>query len=380
MKLISLKKDENIKVALDIKSFLNPDYVYIPSFSKKIIVKQNAKVVKGDLLFNNSNEKSPISGEVIGLKKMQASGKYTDCVVIKNDYQEQSHNLKSPNISKITIDILLNALENHHDKELFQVFKSLKKAQNIVLKVFDEEPYTKNSIMLFKENLNEILDMVDALQILYHSNKNIIVVKGKESSIINECLNTIGSYPTLKLSLIDDLYFMNTNKYLLDYLHLNEYETLTLSVYDVVKIYKYIYHKEDEYEKTITISGNGIKGNGLVLRVKKYTSLNEILTKYVKANKDSLYIENGLLTGFLINKDDAIISDNTKVINIMKESKYKESTCFNCGKCLSICPVNINPIKCYKQKEKDKRCINCGLCNYICPVYLDLKKYVRGEK
>ena len=106
MKLISLKKDENIKVALDIKSFLNPDYVYIPSFSKKIIVKQNAKVVKGDLLFNNSNEKSPISGEVIGLKKMQASGKYTDCVVIKNDYQEQSHNLKSPNISKITIDIL----------------------------------------------------------------------------------------------------------------------------------------------------------------------------------------------------------------------------------------------------------------------------------
>ena len=379
MKLISLKKDENIKISSDIKTFLNPDYVYIPSFSKKIIVKQNAKVIKGDLLFKNSYEKSPISGEVIGLKKSQVNGKYTDCIVIKNDYKEKRNILKRPDITKLTIDILLETLENHHDKELFQIFKSLKKTNNIVLKVFDEEPYSKNSIMLFKENLNEVLDMLDSLHLLYHSKKNILVVKGKESSIINECLNTIGSYPSINLSIIDDIYFMSQNKYLLDYLHLNEYETLTLSVNDLVKLYHYIYHNEEEYDKFITISGDGIS-NGLVLRVKKYTSLNEILKKYFKIENNVLYIENGLLTGYEINKNDAIIGNDTKVINIMLDKKIKESPCFNCGKCLSICPVNINPIKCLKQKKIDKRCINCGLCNYICPVYLDLKRYVRGEK
>ena len=68
----------------------------------------------------------------------------------------------------------------------------------------------------------------------------------------------------------------------------------------------------------------------------------------------------------------------------------KTPTCIRCGKCVSVCPVNLLPtyIYLYSQKgnmEKCKEyhaldCIECGSCAYTCPGKLPLVQGIRLAK
>ena len=89
------------------------------------------------------------------------------------------------------------------------------------------------------------------------------------------------------------------------------------------------------------------------------------------------------MSGAIINPDNFIITSNLNGIIIMKKKKPKlEEKCINCGACLSICPVGLNPLllqnKKYQKKVKDK-CLKCGLCTYICPSYINFFSFIKGE-
>ena len=74
-----------------------------------------------------------------------------------------------------------------------------------------------------------------------------------------------------------------------------------------------------------------------------------------------------------------------------KENRFdEEQTCIRCGKCVSVCPMNLMPIyinmyarqgrleECEKYRIMD--CIECGCCSYICPGRLHLVQSFRTTK
>ncbi len=379
MKLITLNKDPNIKIDNKLTYFLNPDYVYIPIFKNKLKVKQNEYVCKGDVLFlNNFSVLAPISGIIYGISTCNINNHQEKCLVIKNDFREKRRVIKHKTKQKLTIDSLLSTLEEYNQKHLLSIFKNIKIIDNLVISIIDDEPYNHNCIMLMKENVKEVLDMIDELSILYNTLSSTIVVKECESNIIEECLNTIGTYPNIKISLVDDLYLLERKDFLLEHLKYDSSKTLYLNIKDILDLAALLINREVNLEKYLTISGEGVMGQ--VLRVKKYSNAYEVISKNIKVPTDAIYFINGVMSGYVGSIQDLIITDDVNCINIMKKRKNIADECFNCGKCSEICPVKINPIKCMWKQKSDKRCLNCGLCNYICPVYLDLKAYVRGDK
>ena len=74
------------------------------------------------------------------------------------------------------------------------------------------------------------------------------------------------------------------------------------------------------------------------------------------------------------------------------QAKYdrRETTCIRCGRCLTVCPANLNPTKIAHAVKHSKldiaenyhmsSCIECGCCSYICPANIEITGYIKTGK
>ena len=68
----------------------------------------------------------------------------------------------------------------------------------------------------------------------------------------------------------------------------------------------------------------------------------------------------------------------------------RQTACIRCGRCLEVCPENLNPTKIahavknnlldVAQKYYMSACIECGCCSYICPANIELTGYIKTGK
>ena len=97
-KLIKLDKIYDIKFDSKIHSFLSPEHIYIPiEPGFDLLKKQNSKVLMGEAILENKLKKikSSISGKVIGTSKLICDGIEKECIVIENNYEEDSKEVKN---------------------------------------------------------------------------------------------------------------------------------------------------------------------------------------------------------------------------------------------------------------------------------------------
>ena len=361
----------NIVPNKNIVYFLNPDYLYIPIKKSNMLVRQNEGVYKNQII-DKTIVSSPVSGMAVGLSTCNVLGKRQSTLVIANDFRELEGSSKGRK-KEITVANILKVLEVM-DKKLLEKFKSNRVYNNIVIKVINDNPYVYNKVYLLKEKLMEVLNLVERLSLLYKSEQSVLVIKNNDSFVIDDCLNTIGSYPGITLTLVNDEYLLEQDDILKEKLNLKD-NILFLDIEDIIKLNDLL-NNNISTTKLITISGDAIK-ESKVFRVKKYTLLKDVMDKYIDINTNNYEITvNGLMTGFRINEgDNLVIDENIDSINIMHKNNNKSSACIRCGKCIDVCPKGVNPIT----LENKEKCIDCGLCSYVCPSFINLRKKLKGE-
>ena len=70
--------------------------------------------------------------------------------------------------------------------------------------------------------------------------------------------------------------------------------------------------------------------------------------------------------------------------------EHRETACIRCGRCLEVCPENLNPtkiahaVKCNLLDVAERHyigaCIECGCCSYVCPANIELTGYIKTGK
>lgn len=371
-KLIELSVDSSIKVSNKVININKPEYVYIPILpSSKLLVKKGTNVKIGMPLISKGNDiiTSPISGEVTSIKKVITIKGKIDAIEIKNDFTEVT--IKESKLKKNILNIKKEVLDKILD--LFKV--NLNNKKEIVLNCIDDEPYIlTESFYLFLEYTN-FLEVLDKLSDIYKVNVSI-AVKASNNFSINELMNYLGMYTNIKLEIIPNLYLLGNNKLLLKHLGLEEKDTEVIKASNFYHISNFIKKGRLKTDQLITISGNNIV-NSSIIRVKIGTSLKEVFKSIKGLGNSSIFIVNGLMSGKEIDINNLIItSDLTGILVIKKETiektYKKEEKCLNCGACIDICPVGINPLLLKEKNYKGKnKCLKCGLCSYICPVYIN---------
>lgn len=132
--------------------------------------------------------------------------------------------------------------------------------------------------------------------------------------------------------------------------------------------------------KYITVDGNVVK-NPQNLEVPIGTKVKDIVDYCGGVSEEPKKI---LLGGPMMGKaipsmDYGIIKGNNAILlfDELLATKPKETACISCGRCASVCPMNLMPYKlskAYKNKNIEElrkynvlTCMDCGCCSYECP-------------
>lgn len=370
-----------ILVSSTILNYEKPDCVYIPvPESAHILVKPEAKINIGTPLLKTKTDiaTSPISGKVGDIKNVQTKNGLMKALEILNDYQETKmiDPILKNNYNNIKKDKLANLLKTYFGVDFAN-------KQDLVLNCLDDEPYVLTENFYLYHYYEGFLELLDKLANLFNLKSITICLKSTNSENINKLMECIGMYPNIKLNIVPNLYLLGRNMILANYLNLNYETSLIIKASIFYNIYNLILRNRQISDKLITISGNGVI-NPSIVRVKIGTSLKEIIDSVIDIQKGDLtFVAEGLMGGKIIDYHDFIITSDLNGIIIIKQAKpLKEKKCINCGACLNICPVNLNPLL-FKDpnylKKVQAKCLKCGLCTYICPSYINFNKIIEGD-
>ena len=378
-KLIKLDRIYDIKFASKIFSFMDPDHIYVPiEDGYELIKKQNSKVLKNEAILENKLKKikSSISGKIIGTTNLICDEALKECIVIENNYEENTKETKNK-IKSVTTEDIISTLTSLNFDDYLNIIRT-RKISNIVVNGLEDEPYIENNPYILQLYANEILKMTDVFSDTFKIKNSYIAIKSNDTENINLFLSKIGTYTNINLSLIEDKYLLGTNFFLLENMGLSE-NSLVISAKDMLSIYNGLVYNDFKDNTFITIASPFLE-KSYVVNVKIGTLLSDVFQKLNIDIKDALYIYNGLMTGYEIDYKKCVVTNNTKAVLIIPNENEEAKKCNLCGMCYKICPVKVNPKNVMDTGKKSKNCIDCGLCTYICPCKINLRKYLRGQK
>jgi len=143
-------------------------------------------------------------------------------------------------------------------------------------------------------------------------------------------------------------------------------------------------------DKLVTVSAPELN-QPVTVRVRIGTPVSHIL-KHLNIRVENGYriVFGGPLTGIAQPDIDSPVTLGVNGIIVIPKEKVvhlSDSSCINCGKCVHICPVNIqvNLVGRYAEFgffeeaviKGAGSCIECGLCAYVCPAKRPLMQYMR---
>lgn len=144
-------------------------------------------------------------------------------------------------------------------------------------------------------------------------------------------------------------------------------------------------------ERVVTLSGN-IEGGNFMVRIG--TPIQKLIDFCgAKLENISKIINGGPMMGKALVSTEVPVTKGTSGILLFSAEishRMKVYNCVRCGKCVSVCPMGLEPIVLEKAAEIGNwdlaekyhvlDCIECGSCHYTCPAGRPLLDMIRLGK
>ncbi len=148
-------------------------------------------------------------------------------------------------------------------------------------------------------------------------------------------------------------------------------------------------------ERVITVTGPGVKRQGNYL-VPLGTPIGFILQQAGWEGGVNEFILGGPMMGPAVSSLDTPITKGSSGLLVLNEPHIREESrprwpCIKCGRCVSACPMHLNPALLgqlalageYEEMADGANlahCFECGCCSYVCPSNIPLVQLFRAAK
>lgn len=397
-----------------------PDEVIIPLSQHKgvfcnSLVEVGDYVEMGQKIGDNEGLCVPVhasvSGIVTAIRPMpHPDGSNVLAIVIKNDYRNVWHE---------KINTLFNP-ENFTSEELFEIIReagivgmggaafpteikassSLNHVDTMIINGCECEPYiTADDALMCTEPeriVKGIVLLAEALKV-----KDIILaLEDNKLHAVELMKEYLKEYPQITLKILPAKYPQGAEKQLI--LGVTGKEVLpeklprsvscvVFNVSTVAAVFQAAYEGIPLIHRIVSVTGEGVKEpqNFLVPIGTPFSVLIEAAGGLTENCKK--VISGGPMMGEA--QEDLsvpVIKSTNNILCLEEPVDKKSSNCIRCGKCLEVCPVNLQPLYLYDYGNAENLdmleqlhlidCIECGCCTYICPANLPLAETFKIKK
>ena len=410
--------DNKLSKPSSIEVFPLPAKVVIP-LSQHIGAPASPVVAKGDKVkvgtliataagFVSSNIHSSVSGTVAaGIRKMSVTinveGDEWEESIDRSDILVKECNLSSKEIiDKIAAAGIVGMGGATFPTQVKLSVPPGKKAEYLIINGVECEPYLTSDHRVMLEKAEQVMVGVDILCKALDVKKAYIGIENNKPDAIAHMSKVAAAYPHITVVPLKVQYPQGGEKQLIDAVINRQVPSggLPIDVGAVVQnvgtalaVYEAVQKNKPLFERVVTVTGKNLPTPKNFL-VRIGTPVSALLAQCggVPENTGKI-INGGPMMGRAIANIEGTITKGSSGILTMEEKEAvrgEESPCIRCSKCVSVCPMGLEPyLLCVMSKKglfaemeehKPTDCIECGSCAYTCPAHIPLLDFIRIGK
>jgi electron transport complex protein RnfC len=167
-------------------------------------------------------------------------------------------------------------------------------------------------------------------------------------------------------------------------------------------VYEAVQKNKPLVERVVTVTGKGIAapanflvriGTPISTLIEAAGGVQNGAADGTQSTEQLKVINGGPMMGRAMSNPDAPVTKGTSgvlVLGSKEAARCTETDCIKCAKCVTVCPMGLEPYLLSKQVQKQMwpeveggvivDCIECGSCAYICPARIPLLDWIRLGK
>ena len=354
-----------------------------------------------------------VSGTVAAIEpRPHTSGRMVLSVVIDNDFQDTAIAMKTNDLplEQLDTDDVLHTIREAGIVGMggaafpgnVKALSAMGKIDTLIANACECEPYITADDSLLRTEPEHVLQGMMILRQLLKPERVVLAVEDNKTQAIEIVRDLLKDYPAIELAVLPTRYPQGAEKQLVQSLTGREVEPGKLpasagcAVFNVstfAAIYRAVRLGMPLIQRIVTISGEAIaEPQNFIVRIG--TPFHDLIEVAGGLNdKTERVISGGPMMGFAQNDLSVpVIKATNSILCLLKDRNgaAENPVCLRCGKCVSVCPMRLQPLYMYRftnaqrldelQRLNLMDCIECGSCAFTCPGKLPLVETFRQGK
>ncbi len=249
----------------------------------------------------------------------------------------------------------------------------------VIIDAIDDEPYISSQTAPIIHFQNQLKEGIYLAMKAMETKKCRVEVYSEMHGLESKIPRMIGNIPVHRVGGVYPLSIKENESYIKKSGKLYVY----LGSMAMVHLYRAIYEHRLQETTIVTVSGNCI-ANPCNIEAGFDIPVTDLLDRCGLIQTPDRIVVGTSMTGTSIEDTDEtfVTVDTGAVLALVTRQKNRNYRCIRCGRCSSVCPIQLNPLQIadhikldlHEQLEKldCKSCIQCMCCSFECPAKINL--------
>jgi electron transport complex protein RnfC len=277
-----------------------------------------------------------------------------------------------------------------------------KKIDSLLINACECEPYLTRDYRLILDRMPELMSGIKIILKILGLPKCFIGIEDNKPKAIRKLREEAGKRPGIEIVTLKTKYPQGGEKMLLKAVLNREVPqgklpmdvgAVVQNVGTAVAVHNAVVRGEPAITAALTISGRGIR-NPRNLIVPVGTSVKDVidLCGGIRENAARIVIGGPMMGTAQHSVRSPVVKATSGILVLTEEETRKkaETPCLRCGRCVSVCALNLIPTRLARlsrlgrfedvEKLNITTCMECGTCAYECPAHIPLVQWMRLGK